>query len=114
MPKAAGATEPKDNGRGKKEESTQGRGKKEESTQGRGSQFKYFNFKSVVRTKLPLLLLPRKKENTATYDGRGAGLAENDTEATSQLGNAASTAEGKISNAFATALRTVIIRSKTM
>ena len=98
----AGATETKDNGRGKKEE----------SKPGRGSQFR--NFTSVVRTKLPLLLLPRKKENTATYDGRGAGLAENDTEATSQLGNAASTAEGKISNAFATALRTVIIRSKTM
>ncbi len=100
LPKAAGATEPKDNGRGKKEE----------SKPGRGSQFRRFT--GVVRTKL--FLTRREKANTAADDGRGAGLAENDTEATSQLGNAASTAEGKISNAFATALRTVIIRSKTM
>ena len=119
---AAGATEPKDNGGGVGLPEVASGGaellkaasevKKEESKPGRGSQFRLFTSVSVAVGKIALL--KNRNKVTAANDGRGAGLAENDTEATSQLGNAASTAEGKISNAFATALRTVIIRSKTM
>ena len=100
---AAGATKQEDNVGGAELPKAASGDKKEESTQGRGNQLKRF-----VR------FLIEKKANTTADDGRGAGLAENDTEATSQPGNAASTAEGKISKPFATDLRKVIIRSQTM
>ena len=90
MPKAAGGGAELPKAASEAEPKDNVGGKKEESKPGRGSQFR--SFASVVRTMLT--------RNAA---------------ATSQLGNAASTAEGTISKPLAEPLRRKdIIRSNTM
>ncbi len=107
---AAGATEPKDNGGGVGLPEVASGGaellkaasevKKEESKPGRGSQFRLFTSVSVAVGKIALL--KNRNKVTAANDGRGAGLAENDT------------VEVKISNPSAEPLRREIRQSQTM